>query len=350
MRKTEPFYYSRLSRHEQEAYDILFNGLMDHKSSISFPMKYYDNIFDILVFVCSDYPELFYVDTKATFGTDGRHAYMKPSYTVETNAIGKMWGDIEAAYSDYEQRLPNNPTDWDKALIAYEFLIERCEYTILDRSFGIYSALCNNNASCTEYSAAYEFLLKRSNVPCGIIHGNAGKKGKGYGPHAWNIVCIDGKWGWVDVTWGDPIMNGKDQRYRSYDYFMAGDNLFSTHNIDKMEKRLIPKTTAQSWYEKNNLYFVSYDTQQITSALQGYALGHELSMSSGSDDYGQAMVQFSNAKAYKAAKEDLGSGSGFRRALAPVFQANGKNASYFKWAENDDMLTISATYTISWNY
>lgn len=56
---------------------------------------------------------------------------------------------------------------------------------------------------CESYSEAFKVLCQRTGIPCVLVCG-AG--------HAWNYVQpdpADGRWYAMDVTWNDPIMNGR---------------------------------------------------------------------------------------------------------------------------------------------
>lgn len=65
--------------------------------------------------------------------------------------------------------------------------------------------------------------MDRAGIPCELISGWAG------GPHAWNIVQIDGEWYHVDTTWDDPIPNREG--YVRYEYFLKSDAAMSfDHN------------------------------------------------------------------------------------------------------------------------
>lgn len=77
-------------------------------------------------------------------------------------------------------------------------------------------ALLRGIAVCDGYSEAMKKILNRLGIPCEIVIGRCNGAG-----HAWNIVKTDGKWLYVDVTFDDPIINGKNTNTKPYyTYFL----------------------------------------------------------------------------------------------------------------------------------
>lgn len=72
-------------------------------------------------------------------------------------------------------------------------------------------ALLRGVAVCDGYSKAMKKILNRLGIPCEIVIGRCNGAG-----HAWNMVKTDGKWLYVDVTFDDPIVNGKNTNTKPY--------------------------------------------------------------------------------------------------------------------------------------
>lgn len=58
--------------------------------------------------------------------------------------------------------------------------------------------LLGGKAVCSGYSEAYYLMANAAGLKAKVVTGDANG-----GPHAWNLVQIDGKWLVVDVTWND---------------------------------------------------------------------------------------------------------------------------------------------------
>ncbi|MBE5965175.1 MAG: hypothetical protein IKL73_09005 [Lachnospiraceae bacterium] len=119
-------------------------------------------------------------------------------------------------------------TDMQKAETIHKYLIENvfydymalahmAEYGHIDHT--AFGALVNGAAVCDGYAEAYNLLMNMMNIPCKMVTGSTPG-----GLHAWNIVCIDGQWGHVDVTWDD---SSKDNMTVSKDYFFITDTQIS---------------------------------------------------------------------------------------------------------------------------
>ncbi len=63
-----------------------------------------------------------------------------------------------------------------------------------------YAALIQGQAVCQGYAAAVYRLLREAGIPVRIVTGTAGEREEF---HAWNLVCIDGLYYNLDVTWDD---------------------------------------------------------------------------------------------------------------------------------------------------
>lgn len=99
--------------------------------------------------------------------------------------------DAVTAGTIYNMR---NKSDMKKLLAAKELICEKCRYT--DTPAGIwddcmYGCLVKGQATCLGYAEALYYMMYKLHVPCRIVTNSA---------HAWNVVCIDGKWEKVDLT------------------------------------------------------------------------------------------------------------------------------------------------------
>ena len=84
-----------------------------------------------------------------------------------------------------------------------------------------YSAVVNHETVCAGYARAFQFLLQQYGIPCYLCVGYAGE------PHAWNIVCLDGKYYNVDVTWDDT----EEESGVSYDWYNRSDADYATTHL-----------------------------------------------------------------------------------------------------------------------
>lgn len=102
-------------------------------------------------------------------------------------------------------------------------------------------ALVKKIAVCDGYAHAFQMIMKKLKIPCRFVVGNSGGVG-----HAWNMVKLGGKWYHVDVTFDDPIINGRNTNTTPYyTYFMKSSSVMKkSHNWVKSK---YPKCTSKKY-------------------------------------------------------------------------------------------------------
>ena len=132
-----------------------------------------------------------------TWGTDTKE---------RAKAVRAATDELVASINSCKREL----TDYEKAYIAYEWLIRNCEYDKnyddslsieqnyqnLDKDdYTAYGALVKKVAVCSGYADAYHYIVGyRLGIPCDTVINST---------HAWNMVKIGENYYHVDATWGD---------------------------------------------------------------------------------------------------------------------------------------------------
>lgn len=118
-------------------------------------------------------------------------------------------------------------TDAEKVQAIYTYLYDTVSYDTVRRNHRgyhlkttAYAALIQHTAVCQGYCVALYRLLKEAGVDCRIITGMAEYEGEAEF-HAWNLVCIDGLWYNVDLTW--------DKALETNQYYLKCDASFADH-------------------------------------------------------------------------------------------------------------------------
>ena len=99
--------------------------------------------------------------------------------------------------------------DWLVRHVAYDQDDSRASHT----AYGLFA---NATAVCEGYSQAFMLAMERLGVPCAIVRSEDMA-------HQWNMVCIDGTWYHVDVTWDDPTPDQGTQGDVSRKHFLRSD-------------------------------------------------------------------------------------------------------------------------------
>ena len=226
--------YSQLTNDRQKAaYAALEEGVGLAKASISFTISI-DNPDSIgpdiqfaLDMVQKDHPEYFWFDGTGSLSVNNNLAQFIPAaYRVNgqvvtegsaalTNAQNQLNQVVNAALS----QIPASASNYDKALILHDFVAGKVTYKQVGDHQTAYGALVANQAVCAGYAKAYQLLLNKAGIRCTYISGKSYDPNGSLVNHAWNLLWLDGKCVYTDVTWDD-----------------QGENLFHEYfNISKAE-------------------------------------------------------------------------------------------------------------------
>lgn len=106
-----------------------------------------------------------------------------------------------------------------QVLAVHDWLVRHVAYDQDDMraSHTAYGLFANATAVCEGYSQAFMLAMERLGVPCVIVRSEDMA-------HQWNMVCIDGTWYHVDVTWDDPTPDRGTHGEVSQKHFLRSDD------------------------------------------------------------------------------------------------------------------------------
>ena len=106
-----------------------------------------------------------------------------------------------------------------QVLAVHDWLVRHVAYDQEDMrsSHTAYGLFANATAVCEGYSQAFMLAMERLGVPCVIVRSEDMM-------HQWNMVCIDGTWYHVDVTWDDPTPDQGTHGEVSREHFLRSDD------------------------------------------------------------------------------------------------------------------------------
>lgn len=146
----------------------------------------------------------------------------------------------------YDPRIAPPPNITQSQLDVVSQVYENAENTY---KFGNNVTLASGYGVCEDYANLYLEMCLRSGVPCIKVEGGSNMDGY-YMGHAWNMVYVDGKWQFVDVTWDDPVDTKPTLRH-SY-YLASTETMARTHAWDEYP---MPATYDPAWeqLDPNNI-------------------------------------------------------------------------------------------------
>ena len=244
----ERYGYTLLTSDAQRtAYKAVVSGIGELKAEISFTIDgiTQDNvnqIFDEIEYaekmVVKDYPEYFWYTGGCEISITGSDVTLKPdAYKVAGNAVTAGSSALTQAKSRVEQAIsaalasiPGNPSDYEIAHVLHDYLINKVEYLEVGDHQTAYGALVNGKAVCAGYARAYQLLMNRAGIRCTYICGDSFDPNGNKVPHAWNLLWLDGKCYYTDVTWDDQ----NSEIFHEY-FNMSKEEMDKTHFADPSE-------------------------------------------------------------------------------------------------------------------
>ena len=174
-----------------------------------------------------------------------------PEVTREPDLVGQALANL----------LRSNPKDTVKAI--HDYLVNTLTYdpftaaseAAYEKASEQYQLQHNRILACKygvcqDYAELFQEMCLRAGIPCEFVSGTAGGGG-----HAWNRVCLDGKWSYVDCTWDDPISKKPVLRY---DYYLVGPDVMVKSHFWEGDDYPMPKDYDPAWEQ--------LDPNNITSA------------------------------------------------------------------------------------
>lgn len=298
-----------LSDEDKKIYDDIYTALINfdtYNTSLrsSDDIKKYDKkVTDIYFYsVLIDHPEIFW--TMGESNASSVSKMLKTKYQIDFNIqysdeeIKTYQEKLNSSIDNAIKKAPSdNASDYEKALWAYEWIINNCTYDkdtlndnydnpLITNAYGVF---CEGHSNCNGYAKAFQLLMQKFNIPCTIIRGTADNVF-----HAWNVIELEGKYYHVDATWGDPVNdNGSQSLFHGY-FCIDSKTILNSRTFE--DEKIVPECKADdnSFYVKNNILIDELSNEKIVKAIEF----------SYDNKYNQAELKFADKALYeKALKE-----------------------------------------------
>ncbi len=238
------------SAHLIAAYDEIAKGVQSGQEDILFTNK---NIFvspqeaDFLLTVYRfDNPQAFFVEKYQYYNADqtGYSYGIHIVYDTELNTP-EAKAQFNNALNSFLAKcnINSSMSQYQKSKILHDKMAEHITYKNTKNAHNIYGALVEASAVCDGYAELYQYLLYLNGISSHIATGKSNGEG-----HAWNLVRIDGKYYYTDVTWDDRV----DMTY--YGYFnITTKQISDDHTFDNNGYTLpICNSNDASYFNNSN--------------------------------------------------------------------------------------------------
>ena len=161
----------------------------------------------------------------------------------------------------------DNMSNYEKTLKIHDWICDNITYGEIknDGDQEIYGALSTYTARCAGYAKLFTCLLDKVGIESYVISGDAIDSNGDTIAHAWNLVNIDGKNYYFDITWNDhDTKNGT-----TYYWFAVKEDEFKNKHFPNDGYDWISDNNDEdNYYIKNNMYLSKYNYMNIVNQIQ----------------------------------------------------------------------------------
>ncbi len=266
----EKYAYGTLTEEDQQTYNQMLDAILNHQEEATLSTADGEGLENIFNCIKADYGGLFWVDSfrYIQYQKNGKTKMVSflPNYTMTLEKREQIQKKIDQEVEKYLQGIKAGANAYEKVRYIYQKLIQKVDYNLeSENNQNIISVFLGKETVCQGYASAMQYMLAKLDVPCLIVTGTA----KG-GPHAWNMVKIDGEWYYVDVTWGNSKYHDdekNDVKYVEYDYL----NITTKEMLQDHKPQMgfeLPDCTAikYNYFVQEGKYFTALGEEEIEAA------------------------------------------------------------------------------------
>lgn len=249
--------FAQLSTDEQAAYLRISNEIEQLNSNVSLSGNNVneDQFKKISQAILKDHPEFFYIDTIEYLKTiDGKVESVTVNFIDSVDAIELQKQSVERWKNNILSQITSEMSNYDIALFLHDYLVKTTSYDEnTPNNQSLLSIVKYASSVCAGYAKAYQYLLNEAGIFSTYVSGDSL-----VGPHAWNLLEIDGEYGWVDITWDDPNFSGNNVpiEYISHTYFgLSTEELNKTHFFSSEESYPNVLEPSFNYFNKEGLSF-----------------------------------------------------------------------------------------------
>lgn len=270
--------YGMLSEEEQRLYLEIRDALVNYDEDVYLSSVDRDEIAHAFQCVLNDHPEIFYVDgytyTEYTLGEVLKRITFTGTYCFSREEAQQKQRQIDSYVNQCLAGMPEGADEYAKVKYIYEYLIHHTEYDAAAKdNQNICSVFIGGRSVCQGYAKATQYLLDKAGIFSTIVLGRV-VGGEG---HAWNLVRIDGKYYYVDTTWGDASYQAVEGSYPgekiptiNYDYLcVPASQMNLTHETDNVVELPVCDSMDANYYVREGFYFTEWDPERIARIFQG---------------------------------------------------------------------------------
>lgn len=153
----------------------------------------------VITWVRFTHPEYFYVNGSFSYytGLNGTVTAILPDYLYDEATTAAMMLEYDAVLDGIEAGAPVG-SDFDRLLYLHDYFVREYSYDDTLTIRDAHTFFTQKTGVCQAYMLALIAAAERLGIESLPVTSDAMK-------HAWNLVCLDGEWYHVDLTWDDSV-------------------------------------------------------------------------------------------------------------------------------------------------
>lgn len=222
--------YEELNENEKKLYSIILPQLYVQPERIEVPQLEEGDLNNVFKALSYDNPELFNLGLNCKMYSSGYKHFFETDYTIDNSTYKSRLKEVEDIAAVIIADANQFTSQYEKEKYVHDYIINHCTYiepTGSENASNIYGCLVEGKAACEGYSRAFQYLLNRLNIPNRVVTGEGATDGVNYIAHMWNLVYIENKPYFVDVTWDDPKSESSIIRHTYFN--VTTEEIFKKH-------------------------------------------------------------------------------------------------------------------------
>ena len=282
----EKYAYNTLDEQSKRVYNELYEGIVNMEDEIDISTSDESVFVKVTECIDADHGDIFYTDGYSYYigGLFGGSGFtVSPVYTMTKQERNNIQAQIDGVVNSWLTEISPDASDYEKSKWVYETIINRADYDAQSAdNQNIISVFLNGRTVCQGYSAAACYLFDKLGIQSCIVPGNTED-----GPHAWNLVLLDGQYYLMDITWGNSAYEDSGSAKRvNYAYLnVTSEDLAATHFVESSFP--IPECVAidDNYYNQEGCYFTTFEPDRVGKLIHnGYVDGQDVSVKCGNNE------------------------------------------------------------------
>lgn len=272
--------YNTLNVDSQKIYIEIYETIINFGEFITLNTLNEDTVATVYEAVLADHGELFWVNGYSV------RSYMQgkkiiqldffPMYTMNKSKTLEYKECVDAAVSDILKDAPIDGSTFDKLKFVYDYLAKNVTYNVeAIENQNILSVFLYQETVCQGYAASLQYLLRELGIPSTIITGTLDNLS-----HAWNLVCLDGDYYYIDATAARIYLENTKEYIVDYSYFaVTTDDIYKRYVADDSFELPNCDSKKYNYFIKNGLFFSEFNPSAIGNIYKNALENDEMVLS-----------------------------------------------------------------------